>query len=161
MAFYTAGFLLLLFKIRFLHYLCIEKKGLPYGLRRRISGITRTEHYGMGSCNICILTMFVLACLRRNIILMDTSFWWNYSKWISFSTHKVRLSIIMYTSIFKLGITQYYNRMKLTPTPPMADKIALEIWRFFWWKHWEVLLGTLAGQTRPVPGCCHGTAAAF
>jgi len=49
-----------------------------------------------------------------------------------FSTRKVRLSIIMYTSIFKLGINQYYNRMKLTPTPPMADKIALEIWRFFW-----------------------------
>ena len=67
--------IMLLFRIIFLHYLCIDKKGLSYILRRRISGITRTEHYGMGSFILCILTMFVLACLRRCVILMNVQVW--------------------------------------------------------------------------------------
>ena len=36
---------MLVFELRFPHYLYIEKTGLGFGLRRRISGITPTEIY--------------------------------------------------------------------------------------------------------------------
>ena len=58
----VVGFMSVPFKPRYLHYLYTKKTGLSNAVCIKISGFTRTKHYGMSSCEICILTMFVLGC---------------------------------------------------------------------------------------------------
>ena len=65
----------------------------------------------------------------------------------------------MYTSIFKLEITQYYVCLKLTPTPPMAEKIASQILAILLVKTLGSLMETATGRHPARPGglprdCC-------